>query len=347
MIRIGIAGIGFMGMVHYLAYQRVRGARVVALCSRNSKRLAGDWRDIRGNFGPPGRQMDLPGVRTYERLDDLLRNGEIDLIDITLPPSAHAEVAIKALRRGKHVFSEKPMALSVADCDRMARAAKTARQQLLVGHVVPFFPEYAWALKTARSGKYGRLRGGSFKRVISNPSWLPNYWQPQHGGGPMLDLHVHDAHFIRLLFGMPKSVVTRGTTHNGLPKYWHSLFDYGAADYVVEATSGTIDQQGRSFNQGFEIHLERATLTFEFAVINGRGRYLCEPMLLDSAGKAKPAKLAGGDPMDAFRAELVEVVACIAQNRASELLGSELARDAIALCHKQTQSLAVGRSVRV
>lgn len=347
MIRIGIAGIGFMGMIHYLTYARLRGVRVVSLCEQNRKRLAGDWRDIQGNFGPRGTQMDLAGVRTYENLDDMLADSEVDLVDITLPPALHADVAVSAFARGKHVFSEKPMALTVADCGRMLRAAKKADRLLFVGHVLPFFPEYAWALKIIHSEKYGRLRGGSFKRVTSDPLWLKNFWVADQIGGPMFDLHVHDAHFIRLAFGMPTGVVTRGSTHNGLPKHWHSLFDFPDPDVVVSATSGTIDQQGRSFNHGFEIHLERATLFFEFAVMGGEGRYLCPPTILEPNGKAKLAKLAGGDPLDAFYAELQEVVRCLAKDSASDILNGELAQDAIAICHHEATALRTSRPVRI
>lgn len=347
MIRIGIAGLGFMGMIHYLTYQKLRACRVVALCEQDRKRLRGDWRGIQGNFGPPGTQMDLAGVRTYARLDELLADDGIDLIDITLPPALHADVATAALARGKHVFCEKPMALAAADCRRMIRAADKAKRRLYIGHVLPFFPEYAWALRTIRSGKYGKLRGGSFRRIIAEPLWLKNYWLPDQVGGPLLDLHVHDAHFIRLIFGMPSHVVTRGTSHNGLPKFWHSLFNFDEADYVVEATSGTIDQQGRSFNHGFEIHLERATLVFEFAVLGGRGRYLCPPTVFDASGKVKQVARSVGDPMHAFHAELGEVLRCLGQDRSSDVLNAELAQDAILLCHKQAASLAARRLVRI
>ena len=347
MIRIGIAGLGFMGMVHYLTYEKLRGAKVVAICDENPKRLSGDWRDVRGNFGPPGERMDLSGVRTYASLDELLADGGVDLVDVTLPPALHADVTVKALAAEKHVFCEKPMALLPAACRRMTGAADGAGKQLLIGHVLPFFPEYSWALKTIRSGKFGSLRGGTFKRVIADPAWLPNYWQPDQVGGPMLDLAVHDAHFIRLVFGMPSRVTTRGTTRNGLAEYWHSLFDFENADVVVQSTSGVINQQGRAFNHGFEIHLQRATLAFEFAVIGGVGRYLCEPMVLDARGKARVIKLRGGDPLDAFRAELAEVVRSVAYNRPNEILSPDLARDAITLCEKQTASLIAGRPVRI
>ena len=59
MTNIGITGLGFMGMIHYLAYERTRGAKVKAICETQPDRLAGDWRSIKGNFGPQGKKMDL------------------------------------------------------------------------------------------------------------------------------------------------------------------------------------------------------------------------------------------------------------------------------------------------
>lgn len=347
MIRVGIAGLGFMGMVHYLTFQKLRGIKVAAICDIEAKRLQGDWRDIKGNFGPAGQIMNLSGVATYSRIDEMLSNPDLDLIDITLPPALHAEVAIEAMKSGKHVFSEKPMSLSSSSCKRMLAASKRTGRKLFVGHVLPFFPEYAWALKAVKSGKYGKLLGGSFRRVISDPSWLKHYWSAEQVGGPMLDLHVHDAHFVRLLFGMPAAVVTHGRKRRELAEHWHSHFCYDKARYTVHATSGAIGQQGRAFDHGFEIHLEQATLAFEFAVIGDEGRYLCAPTIFDKRGGARAVKLKGGDPMDAFVDELKEVLSCLVQNRSSSILDPQLACDAVVLCNKQTQSLQQQRKVKV
>jgi predicted dehydrogenase len=82
MVRIGIVGVGFMGMLHYLASRKLTGASVTAICSRDPKKLAGDWRSIQGNFGPRGEMMDLSQVKKYDRLEALLADPDIDLIDI-------------------------------------------------------------------------------------------------------------------------------------------------------------------------------------------------------------------------------------------------------------------------
>src|SRR6478672_12725689 len=147
MLRVGLVGVGFMGWIHYLSYKKTKGVKLAAICTRNAKRLAGDWRGIQGNFGPPGEQVNLSGATKYTRLDDLLQDDAIDLVDICLPPNLHAQASVAALKAGKHVFVEKPMGLTAAECDKIMQAAEKSRKQVLVGHCLPFLPEYAFARK--------------------------------------------------------------------------------------------------------------------------------------------------------------------------------------------------------
>src|SRR5260370_28923355 len=111
MVRTGIVGIGFMGRIHYLAARKLKGARVTAICSRDPKKRAGDWRGIRGNFGPAGTHMDLAKVKKYAELYDLLADPDIDLIDVCNPTQQHPKTAASALRPGTHVPFEKAIAL--------------------------------------------------------------------------------------------------------------------------------------------------------------------------------------------------------------------------------------------
>src|ERR1700676_2867147 len=136
MVRIGIVSVGFMGMIHYLAARKLRGASVTAVCSRDPKKLAGDWRGIRGNFGPPGDMVDLSGVKKYDRLEALLADPDLDLIDVCNPTQAHPQTAIAALNAGKHVLVEKAIALQPQDADAMLAAARKAGRLLMVAHVL-------------------------------------------------------------------------------------------------------------------------------------------------------------------------------------------------------------------
>jgi predicted dehydrogenase len=330
------------------AYQKAKGVKLAAVCTRDPKKLAGDWRGIKGNFGPPGEQVDLTGVAKYSDLEGLLGDPSIDLIDLCLPPNLHSEAAIAALRAGKHVFVEKPMGLTAGECDRIMKAAEKADKQVLVGHVLPLLPEYAFARKAIASGKYGKLLGGHFKRVISDPLWLKDFYNAAKVGGPLVDLHVHDAHFIRLLFGMPTAVTSQGRMRGDVVEYCVSQFQFADASLVVSSTSGVINQQGRPFTHGFEIHVEKATLYFDLAVLAGGQLQVTPLTLLNHKGKVEYPQLPPGDPMlSAFDAEIKEVVQSVTSGKPSALLSGDLARDAIMLCHKQTQAVKSGKTVKV
>jgi predicted dehydrogenase len=344
MINVGIAGIGFMGMMHYLAYQKVGGAKVRALCEQDQKRLAGDWRDIKGNFGPRGTMMDLSGIDRYPDLDELIADANLDLIDVCLPPSLHAKVAIAALKAGKHVFCEKPIALNPADAKRMVDAARKAGRQLMIGQVLPFFPEYKFAYEAITSGKYGKLLGGHFRRIISDPLWIPDFYNPRTVGGPMIDLHVHDAHFIRLVCGMPTWVQSVGSMRGEVVERFSTQFRFADQDLVVTAASGVINQQGRPFVHGYEIYLERATLLFDSGGLIKEPAGAVPLSVLTDDGKVQRPKLRAGD---AFADELKEVIRSVRGNTPSKLLAGELACDAVVLCQKQTQSVQRSRPVKV
>ena len=72
MIRIGIVGIGFMGMTHFEAARKLKGARVTAIATRDPRKLAGDWTSIQGNFGPRGGHVDLSKVKKFADYPTLL-----------------------------------------------------------------------------------------------------------------------------------------------------------------------------------------------------------------------------------------------------------------------------------
>ena len=71
MLKVGITGLGFMGWIHWLAYQKIDEVQVVAVCEADAKKLTGDWTSIQGNFGPPGEQVDLSNVATYFDMDEI------------------------------------------------------------------------------------------------------------------------------------------------------------------------------------------------------------------------------------------------------------------------------------
>ena len=340
MIRIGIVGVGFMGMIHYLAARRLHGARVEAICSRDEKKLAGDWRSIHGNFGPRGEMMDLSGIRKYRSLDDLLADPHIDLIDVCNPTHLHPETAIKALQAGKHVLVEKAIALDPKDADAMLGAARKVNRLLMVAHVLPFFPEFAFAAQAIRGGQYGKLLGGHFKRIISKPDWSADIGDASKTGGPAIDLHIHDTHFIGLVCGVPKQVFSTGVMSGDAVDYLTTAYLYGSDGPAITCSSGALTMKGRPFVHGYEIYLEKATLVYESGT--------CPLTLLKADGSSEQPKLPGGDEATtAFTLEIQAAVDGVNAGGEPDLLSAKLARDALVICYRECESVRTGAPVHV
>jgi predicted dehydrogenase len=345
MVRVGILGIGFMGMTHFHAWQQVRQARVTAICTRDAKKRAGDWRGIQGNLGgPAGQQVDLKGIAAYADWHELLADPKVDLVDICLPTSLHAEAAVAALQAGKHVLCEKPLALEPRQAAKMTAAARTSGKLLMAAQVLPYFPEYGYLLQAARIGRYGQLLGGHFKRIISDPLWIKDFFDPRGAGGPVIDLHIHDAHFIRLLCGMPRAVFSTGRWRGEVVSFVSTQFLFDQGQPTITAASGVIDQQGRSFTHGFEVHFEHATLVYDFSVFDNQPTTSVPLTVLERKGKVLRPKLAQGD---AFAAELADAARAVRTGEPPPPLRSEAASDALLLCHLQQQSVRRGKPVRV
>lgn len=341
MVRIGIVGVGFMGMIHYLAARKLQGARVKAICSRDEAKLAGDWRSIQGNFGPRGEIMDVSAIKKYRRLDDLLADPDIDLIDVCNPTHLHPETAIKALQAGKHVLVEKAIALQPNDADQMLDAARKAKRLLMVAHVLPFFPEFAYAAQAIRGGQFGKLLGGHFKRVISRPDWSAEIGDVSKTGGPAIDLHIHDTHFIGLVCGVPAHVFSTGVIGaGGAVDYLTTQYLYGPGGPAITCSSGAVAMKARPFVHGYEIYLDRATLVYESGT--------CPLTLLKADGASEQPRLSGGDEATtAFTLELQAAVDGVRDGSEPDLLSGKLARDALVLCYQECESVKTGKTVAI
>lgn len=340
MIRIGLAGIGFMGWIHYLATRGLKGAQLVAVCSRDQKKLAGDWTGIRGNFGPPGEKVDLSGYKRYESYEKMLADPDIDLIDICTPTNQHAPMALSALAAGKHVLVEKAIALTTEEADALVAAARKAGKLFMVAHVLPFFPEFAHVAKLVRERTHGKLLGAHFKRVISRPDWSADIGDAAKTGGPAVDLHIHDTHFIGLIAGVPQRVSSTGiVATDGSVEYLNTNYLYGPGGPAISCASGAVAMSGRPFVHGFEVYLEKATLVHDSGGV---------PLTVFTPdGKGTRPDLGAGDPVESFTREIQAAADGAANGKEPDLLSGKLARDALVLCHREIQSVKTGQPVAV
>ena len=336
MVNIGIIGIGFMGMTHFKAVTKIKGAKVTALCTRNPKKLEGDWRDIKGNFGDDGGIQDLTHVRKYTEIGDILADPDLDLIDICLPTHLHAEVAASALDAKRHVLVEKPIALTLEDADRMIQTANRVGKLLMVGQVLRFFPEFALLKDIISQGRYGKVVGAHLKRIIAKPSW-GSFDTLELTGGAGIDLHIHDADFVHYAFGMPGAVFSSGVTTQEHVDYLTTCYLYPDRDTSISVSSGWIAMPGLMFEHGYDVYLEEATIQYNSQT--GQA-----PTLYTKDGEKSQPML---QDQDAFQSEIACAVACVEQGRASKMIDGESARRSLLLCLREAESVKTHRVVQV
>src|ERR1044071_4964478 len=128
MINVGIVGLGFMGSMHLKAYRHVPGVRIAALCSPSGKRLDGDFSGVSGNVGDQEPvKLDMTGVKAFRDVIAFINDPDIHVVDICAPTAAHHSLALAALRAGKHVLCEKPLARSAKVAREIVTAAENAK----------------------------------------------------------------------------------------------------------------------------------------------------------------------------------------------------------------------------
>ena len=206
--------------------------------------------------------------------------------------------------------------------------------------MLPFIPEFAFAAEVIRSRTHGGLVGADFTRVISRPDWSADIGDASKTGGPAIDLHIHDTHFIGLIAGVPERVSSSGVVAaDGGVTYLTTHYLYGNAGPAVTCSSGAMAMNGQPFVHGYEIYLDKATLAFT----SERTLTIYTP-----DGKTKVPKLKGGeDPLSAFTTEIQTAVNGVRDGVEPDLLSGQLARNALALCHKECQSVRTGKTVAV
>ncbi len=340
MVRVGIAGVGFMGVTHFKAYQSVDEAEVTAIFTRDAEKLAGNWTNVRGNFGGAGGVQDLTGIKKYSDLDEMLADPEIDLIDLCLPSYLHKDLAIRALEAGKHVLVEKPIALTVADANEMIDAAERTGKLLMVAQVLRFWPEFAAIKDIYQSGEYGDLRAAHFKRVITRPTWSGDDWfaDPDKTGGAVVDLHIHDTDFILNLFGRPAAVWSTGTVSvRGQVDYLVTEYQYPGQNICVTAQGGAVAMKGIEFEHGFDVYFERAMLRH-----NSHSTPALE-LYSEDGGKVevKPRIT------DAFAEQLRTAARGVLAGKAPAIMSGTSARDSLEVVLAEAESVRTGAPVQL
>ena len=255
------AAIGFGGIfkgAHLPGYKTLEEMGKVKLVAAYDVREEAFTKDVQLNVATSD-VSERGDIHFYTDLDDMLRNEDIDLIDICVPTYLHKQYAVDMLNRGYLVLCEKPMALSFEDCQDMVAASNG---KLMIGQCLRFSPEYLYAKQLVTEGTYGKPTSASFRRLSPTPVWGFENWfvDAERSGGALLDLHIHDLDVARFIFGEP----TRVSCVSGGKQVSEDAFAYSTLYYDGFAVfaEGRWDQVNMPFIADFRLSFEKANVVY-------------------------------------------------------------------------------------
>ena len=335
MSRIGIIGLGMMGRTHYEAYQEIADAQVVAVADQDPKRAAGNLAGTAGNVLKEGlTQLPMDKIRGTTSTSELIAMKDVDIVDVCVPTTQHVDVAIEAIRAGKHVLCEKPLARTSGDAERIAAAARDGKGFFMPAMCMRFWPQWVWLKKAVAEKRYGKVLGATFRRVASMPAgW---YRDGKISGGAALDLHIHDTDFIQHLFGMPRAVSSRGYSKtSGEIDHLVTHFLYDDIP-LVSAEGGWCLSDGYGFTMQYTVNFENATADFDLARAN--------PLNLTQNGKTQPIDAGSGY---GYAAELRYFLDCVKKGERPGVVTADDGVRSIRIVEAEVKSARSGEVVRL
>ena len=261
-VTVGIIGLGFMGATHLQAYEQANRDgfpnRLVAVADADPDRRRGIASGAGNMEVASGKLFDPWSVGAYEDPLEMLQKEDVQLVSICTPTSTHVDLAIAALRAGKHVLLEKPVALTAAEVERLVESARGLDRLCMPAMCQRFWPGWSWLKEQIDQGTFGPVHSAVFRRLGSRPGWASFYQSADESGGALFDLHIHDADFIRFCFGEPDSVTSTGSLDHVTTLYRFQ----GAPEHVV-AEGGWDHTAGFPFRMSFTVVFEEATADFD------------------------------------------------------------------------------------
>jgi UDP-N-acetylglucosamine 3-dehydrogenase len=327
-LRYAVIGLGWFGEKHCEALAGLADVELFAVCTRRKARLD----EVARRFGVP---------HAYTDYRELLANPAVEAVSVVTMWDQHREPAVAALEAGKHVFLEKPMASTVADCDAIVTVAGAARGFLMVGHICRFNPRYAAAREAVVEGRIGRIVSMYARRNI--PGWVTS--DILNKIGPIVGDGVHDTDLMlwytgaRVVSAYAQTVDIRGRKYPDLGWTMYR-FDSGAIGVLEnvwclpDKTAFQIDERMEIIGTTGSLHIQETHANFS---------------ICDQDGWHSPDTtywpLLHGARAGALRDELAYFVNCVRQGRRPEGIRPEESRAAVAACLAAEESARTGKVV--
>ena len=254
-LKVGVVGCGgISNAAHFPAYAKMKNVEIVGVCDIKVDR-AEKW--AQRYFEKTGKTP-----RVFENYMDLINMEGIEAVDICTPNYLHSIIAVAALDAGLHAFSEKPDAVSVAECQKMKEAAERSGKVLMVMRNNRYSAQAKYLKNYIESGKMGKIytaRCGWQRRrgIPGKGGWFTT--KAQSGGGPLIDLGVHMIDLTMWLMGNPTPVAVSGCTYSKFGN--NDLEDSVNSSFGDKKADGTFDVEDLAmayirFDNGASLQVE-------------------------------------------------------------------------------------------
>jgi predicted dehydrogenase len=332
MVTVSIIGAGFMGSTHAAGYAALGNrVRVKAVCARSMERAA--------------RVASTVGAEPTIDVEAVLRDPDVDAVDICLPTPAHREFAERAFAAGKHVFLEKPIALTIDDADAIIAVAEGSGKTLMVGLVLRFWPEYVRLQQIVEAGDLGRPRAVSTQRLSPPADWTDWLGDRKQSGGTAVDLLIHDFDQMNALLGTPRSVYASEPE----PGHVQAIVEYEGATGSAEGSMKM--PRSYPFSSNIRVLGEQGVAEYAFSAAPVEGEGNIGASTSARGLRVYPAggetRLEGVESADPWGPEIEYFVACLEQSRRPEQGTGEQARQALAVSLAANRSLDERRAVQI
>jgi myo-inositol 2-dehydrogenase/D-chiro-inositol 1-dehydrogenase len=335
-LRFGLIGYGLWGRHHARAIAQAPGAALTAIACRTEATAA-------------AARADFPGVPVSLDYREVLGRGDVDVVDVVVPNDLHAEIGVAALEHGKDVLLEKPLAPTLAECDRLIAAARDRGRVLSVGHELRLSSQWGAIKALIDAGDLGDVRAASMSlfRFPYRPG--AGGWRHDRAriGSWMMEELVHHVDLLLWYFaraGDPLSVVAAGNARGGDPalseNFTCTLRFPGGGHAVIAFTLG-----------GFEYHVTAEVVGTEGAVRGwwsgtlDRTRQAAYELRVRRRGStsAEAVPVAASGELHELDEQLRRAVPAFGERRA--LVTAEDARRAVAVCLAAERSLREGCAI--
>jgi predicted dehydrogenase len=336
MWKVAITGAGYIGILHAKilrrAFKNVKISAVVDSVKEKGEKLA-----------------DEAGAPFYRDFGEMLEKSETDVVAVCTPTYLHADMVRRAAGSKKHIFCEKPLALTVKDADAMIEAVEKRRVYAIAAHVLRFWPVYVRGKQIVEKGGLGRPVQGYCERLLTFPSYTEKAWNRKEAlsGGVALDVQIHDLDYLSWLFGRPMNVVSTGIRKNDFGGFKHIVSNVTFKNGVV----GTV-QAGWGFpaefpfTMGFRILCEKGAVEWSFRagkLLEERG----QQALLRVYARDGSVRDEQTDSTDPFELQWRYFLDCLEKGRKISNASFEDGRNALALALATIDSANRNRPVKL